>query len=416
MSQTVPITYKRPKLYSYQTAILDSPARYTCTEAATKVGKTTSHIVWLFEQALLCTVLGYKNASVWWVAPTFTQAKVAFDRMKAYIQPREFYKVNESNLIITLATGVKIHFKTAEKPDNLYGDDVYACVVDEASRVREAAWHALRTTVTSTGGKVKFIGNVRGRKNWFYKMCVRAKHRDGIANGGQYEYFKITAYDAAAEGMMTKDGRLFIEEIEDAKRDLPESVFKELYLAEASEDGSNPFGLSHIAGCIKPMSILPAICYGVDLAKSVDWTAIIGLDQVATVSDFRHFQKDWNQTTTEIIELPAQCPVAIDSTGVGDPIAEDVIRSRGDVEKYVFTQRSKQKLMEGLALAFQKRLLGIPEGIIRNELESFEYRYTRTGVVYSAPEGEHDDAVCALALAWHKYQTAAPAADGPSIW
>jgi hypothetical protein len=36
------------------------------------------------------------------------------------------------------------------------------------------------------------------------------------------------------------------------------------------------------------------------------------------------------------------------------------------------------------------------------ELETFEYEYTRTGVRYSAPEGLHDDCVCALALAVHK--------------
>lgn len=405
------ITYTRPKLYGYQTAILNSTARYTCTEAATKVGKTASHIVWLFEEALKCKT----NQSVWWVAPTFAQAKIAFDRMKVQIQPREIYKANESNLLITLITGVKLHFKTGEKPDNLYGDDVYACVVDEASRLREEAWHALRTTITSTGGKIKFIGNVRGTKNWYYKMCVRAKTRDNISNGGQYEYFKITAYDAASAGMKTKDGRPFIEEIEDAKRDLPESVFRELYLAEASEDGSNPFGLQHIAGCVRPISEQPAICYGVDLAKSVDWTAVVGLDRLAAVCDFRHFQKDWRQTTSEIIGLPSEASIAIDSTGVGDPISEDVARSRNDVEKYVFTQRSKQQLMEGLALAIQKRMIGFPNGVIRDELESFEYQYTRTGVTYSAPSGEHDDAVCALALAWHKFQTAAPSVDGPSF-
>jgi hypothetical protein len=406
------ISYTRPKMYPYQTAILNSQARYTCTEAATKIGKTASHIVWLFEEALKCKA----NQSVWWVAPTFVQAKIAFDRMKVQIQPRELYKSNESNLVITLITGAILHFKTGEKPDNLYGDDVYAIVVDEASRVREAAWHALRSTITSTGGKVKFIGNVRGMKNWYYKMCVRAKTRDNINNGGQYEYFKITAYDAADAGMMTKDGRPFADEIEDAKRDLPESVFRELYLAEASEDGSNPFGLSHIAGCVRPLSDQPTICYGVDLAKSVDWTAIVGLDRMANVSDIKHFQKDWRQTTDEIIALPKDCPIAIDSTGVGDPISEDVARNRNDVEKYVFTQRSKQQLMEGLALAIQKRLVGFPPGVLREELESFEYQYTRTGVVYSAPQGDHDDTVCAFALAWHKWQVASPASDGPNIW
>lgn len=405
------INYTRPKLYPYQTAILNSTARYTCTEAATKIGKTASHIVWLFEEALKCK----RNQSVWWVAPTYSQAKIAFDRMKVQISNRDLFKTNESDLLITLITGVKIHFKTGEKPDNLYGDDVYAVVVDEASRVREAAWHALRTTITSTGGKVKFIGNVRGVKNWYYKLCVRAKERDNIKNGGQYEYFKITAYDAAAAGMMTKDGRPFAEEIEEAKRDLPESVFNELYLAIASEDGSNPFGLPHIAGCVRPMSTQQPICYGIDLAKSVDWTAIIGLDRSASVSDFRHFQRSWNATTQEIVSLP-DIPMAVDSTGAGDPIVEEVQRGRSDVVGYHFSQRSKQQLMEGLALAIQKRLISFPDGVIRNELESFEYSYTRTGAIYSAPAGEHDDAVCALALAWWRWQQAAPAADGPSVW
>jgi hypothetical protein len=40
-----------------------------------------------------------------------------------------------------------------------------------------------------------------------------------------------------------------------------------------------------------------------------------------------------------------------------------------------------------------------PDGVIRRELESFEYVYSRTGIRYSAPEGFHDDAVCALAQA-----------------
>lgn len=30
--------------------------------------------------------------------------------------------------------GAEIHFKSADNPDNLYGEDVYACVFDEVSR------------------------------------------------------------------------------------------------------------------------------------------------------------------------------------------------------------------------------------------------------------------------------------------
>jgi hypothetical protein len=402
------IDYTRPFLYPYQTAILNCPARFTICEASTKVGKTASHIVWLFEQALVCKA----NQSVWWVAPTVAQAKIAFDRMKVQITDKEIYKANESLRTITLVTGAKIEFKTADKADNLYGDDVYAFVFDEFTRAREAAWFALRSTITSTGGKGKFIGNVKGKKNWGHKMAMRAKTEDDK----DYKYFKITAYDAAAAGMRTKDGRPFIEEIEAAKRDLPDSVFKELYLAEASEDGSNPFGLDHIRRCIYDESDREPICHGADLAKKRDWTVLTSLDQFGSVTKgWKRFQKDWKQTTEEILSLP-KGPIAIDSTGVGDPIGEDISSKRDDVELFVFTSRTKQQLIEGLAVAIQKRLISFPEGIISHELEQFEFVYTREGVRYSAPSGEHDDCVMSLALAWHKYKEASLYINGPSVF
>jgi len=413
----IKINYTRPPLYPYQTAILDCPARFTVTIASTKVGKTASHIVWLFEEALQCK----PNQSVWWIAPTFSQAKIAFDRMKVQISDRNFYKANETNLVIILITGAKIHFKTAEKPDNLYGDDVYAFVFDEFTRARETAWFALRSTITSTGGKGKFIGNAKSKKNWGYKLAMKAK-------GGQepdYQFFKITAYDAADCGMMTKDGRPFIEEIEAAKRDLPESVFNELYLAEASEDGSNPFGLKYIAAvCIPTLSTEPSVCHGIDVANKFDSTSIIGLDRLATMSHYHNFTRTgWPHVISTIKYLP-KVPAAMDSTGVGDPVHAEVQQNNPMIEGCIFTQQFKQRILEGLAVGIQGRKLLIADdgdvingtGKLRHQLEQFEITYTRTGVVYSAPEGEHDDDVCALALVWYKWQTASHMSDGPSVW
>lgn len=384
------IDYQRPFIYNYQRQILDSPARFTVTEASTKVGKTASHIIWLFEEALSLK----PNQAVWWVAPVYAQAEIAFNRMRNQVSDRNFFKANETKLKLTLPTGGIIQFKSAEKPDNLYGDDVYGAVFDEFTRAREEAWYALRSTLTATNGKCKFIGNVKGKKNWGYRLAQRAKQ-----NEQNFEYFKITAYDAANEGLLSFD------EIDQAKRDLPESVFKELYLAEPSDDGSNPFGIQYIDQCTYPISTNPAVCYGIDLAKSSDYTVIIGLDKNGTVCDFRRFQKDWRQTTQEILGLP-NVQIAIDSTGVGDPIGEDIARFR-DVELFKFTSSSKQQIMEGLAAAIQQRKIAFPDGVIKDELQNFEFEFTRTGVRYSAPAGLHDDAVCSLALAWHKFRTSA---------
>lgn len=399
------INYTRPFLYPYQSAILDSNSRYTITEAATKAGKTASHIVWLFEQALVCKA----NQSVWWVAPTIGQAKIAFDRMKVQVNDRNFFRVNETTRTLTLPHGSKIEFKTAEKPDNLYGDDVYAFVFDEFTRAREAAWFALRSTVTSTGGKGKFIGNVKGSKNWGHKLAMKAKANEDT----EYEYFKITAYDAANAGMRTKDGRPLLDEIQAAKKDLPENVFKELYLAEATDEGSNPFNLRAIRLCTEPISNLPAVCYGVDLAKSFDFSVEIGLDKFGQVCHFERYQRDWRQTTQSVLQLKK--PMAIDSTGVGDPIGEEIAAANFETELFKFTDQSRQQLLEGLAVAIQKRLITFPEGRITYELEQFEFVYTNSGVRYRAPEGEHDDCVMALALAWHRWKTAINMTGGPDI-
>jgi hypothetical protein len=105
-------------------------------------------------------------------------------------------------------------------------------------------------------------------------------------------------------------------------------------------------------------------------------------------------------------------PALVDSTGVGDPIVERLHRERPRVEGFKFTGGkggSKQQLMEGLAMAIQGGRVAFPDGPIVRELETYEYEYTRAGVVYTCPAGMHDDCVCALALAVQKSESAARA-------
>lgn len=211
-----------PKLTQYQKKILNSKARFTITEASTKVGKTFSHIIWLYGKAH--EGADYHGRNFWWVAPVYNQAKIAFNRLRRYLASTKLYQFNETNLIIYCPNGAEIHFKSAEKPDNLYGEDVYAAVFDEAPRAREESWFALRSTLTSTNAPCKLIGNFGGISNWVHKLKEKA------ATDKNYEYFKITCWDAIAEGIIDE------EEVLQAKKDLPEKIFKELYEAEASED------------------------------------------------------------------------------------------------------------------------------------------------------------------------------------
>ena len=394
------IEYERPYLYPKQFEAMFAPkdflgqaARYSFIEASTKAGKTHSAICWLFEQAYA----GQDGHNYWWVAPVYNQALIAYRRVKRAL-PRWIYKSNDSDRTITLVNGAVIWFKSGDDPDNLFGEDVYAAVVDEASRVKELAWNAVRSVLTFTRGPVRCIGNVKGRGNWFYRLAHQAKQgKPGLS------YHKITAYDAVAAGVLD------MAEIEDAKSVLPDHVFRELYLAEPSDDGNNPFGLKNIeAITVDAISSRPSIANGADLAKSRDWTVLLGLDREGWCCGFERWQAPWSITEDRLVDLIGSTPTLIDQTGVGDPIVERLQKRLPHIEGFVFTSRSKQQLMEGLAASIQSHEIRVPGGVITGELEVFEFEYTKSGVRYTAPEGYHDDCVVALALAVEKWRHIRP--------
>ena len=222
MNEIIEIEIERPALTSYQRDILYNGKRFTIVEASTKVGKTFCLIFWIFERAHAdWNEKGYNH---WWVAPTYAQARIAFERMKRAIVETGLYEVNETNMRITCPNGAIIHFRSGEVPDNLYGEDVYSIVFDEAPRGRVEAYYAVRSTITRTGGEMKLIGNFGGSANWMHLQKEKS-----VSDPENYAYFKITAYDAIKEGILTEESVL------QAQKDLPPKVFKALYLAEESE-------------------------------------------------------------------------------------------------------------------------------------------------------------------------------------
>lgn len=381
--------YQAQKLYPAQHDAIFDPRRYSLIEATTKSGKTAGCLIWLGEKALT----GTAGRHYWWVAPIRAQAKIAFDRLCVGLTPHEIRNPNISELKIDLINGTTIWFKGAEEPDSLYGEDVYAAVLDEASRMKEASFHAVRTTLTATRGHIRIIGNVKGRKNWFYKLSRKAEA--GERNMG---YHKITWQMAVAAKIL--DGA----EIEDAREKLPPAVFKELYDAEAADDEGNPFGIDAIRRCLIPtFSLKPIACWGWDLGKRQDWTVGTALDRAGDMVKWVRFQAPWADTKKRILAETAGKRALVDATGVGDPIAEDLARA-GNFTPFVYTMRTKQDLMERLQSDIQQKRLGLTGAVLQNELESFEYEYRGregrfTGVYYSAPPGMYDDCVNSLALA-----------------
>ena len=146
------IEYGGADLYPKQREAIFAPERIALCEASTKAGKSVGCLAWIFEEAIKL----HRGQNVWWVAPVFSQSEDMFRRMQLMI-PDAYYNRNLSKLTITLANGATIWFKSGNHSEDLYGADVYAVVLDEASRMGVDAWVAVRSTLSFTGGPVRMI-------------------------------------------------------------------------------------------------------------------------------------------------------------------------------------------------------------------------------------------------------------------
>ena len=371
------IEIKLPKPHAAQRAVLDSPARFRVMMCGRRFGKS------LISQNISIEN-GLNNKKVAYITPTYQLGKTFFQEI-CKVLPEKIYKKNESDLTINFITGGQIRFFTGERLDALRGLKFHLVIIDEASYIAnlQDGWlNSIRPTLTDYKGLAIFLSTPRG-KNFFYSLYMKGGEPD-------WEAFKFTTYD---------NPHIDPTEIDAAKFQLPNVVFEQEYMANPMENAANPFGSEHINSCVKDGIAGKAEYYGIDLAKSVDWTAIIGLDKLGQVVHFERFQKDWMQTKEAILRLPKNLPIMIDSTGVGDAIVEELQKKFTQMHGFKFTSTSKQQLLEALANSIQTKTISYPTGLIKEELEIFEYTFTSTGVRYSAPSGFHDDCVIALSLA-----------------
>jgi hypothetical protein len=215
----------------------------------------------------------------------------------------------------------------------------------------------------------------------------------------KYQFFEFSTFD---------NPYLTQSELREEIKDLPERVVQQEIYAQFLEDTGVVFrGVSAIANAT-PLPPLAGHYYtmGVDVAKVEDFTVISIFDRNTNAQVFQdRFNKlDWPYQKEKIKQYSSyynRAVVYLDATGVGDPIADDLLRDGVPVEPVKFSNESKKQLIERLSVYIEQkriRLLNIPESI--QELNSFTYDVSSTGKIrYEAPKGFHDDIVMATALA-----------------
>jgi len=367
-------------LHESQLSVFRTLRRFNVLEIGRRWGKTTFGQQIAIDDALSAQPVG-------WFAPSYKYLADPMREFERALKPI-IRRIDRVEKRMELLNGGSIDFWTLEDGDSGRGRSYRRVIIDEAGFAPNLldAWRAsIYPTLADRRGGALFLGTPKGTGD-FHKLYLQAERDDT----GDWRAFRLGS---------AANPHLDPGEIEIARRMLPTQIFDQEMLGIPADDGGNPFGIDAIRKCIGAMSTADPECWGVDLAKSQDWTVAVGLDRDGCICRLERWQSSWNVTREKLSRMIGDRPAQIDSTGVGDPIVEDLRKVCRRAEGFKFTSQSKQQLMEGLQVAIQTQEIRIPDGWLRAELDSFGFRYSGRGsVAYEATVG-HDDGVCALALA-----------------
>ena len=334
-----------------------------------------------------------------WVAPTYGVAERGVEAFRM-IAPDLVRVVGRmpSRVEFDLKAGpCRVWFLSADNPDSIRGFGFHGLVIDEAAAIPVDVWnYALRPTLAQTLGWGVFISTPAGR-NWFYDMFTRGVERQPGFRSFTFPS-NVSPYFPA-------------QEWEEARRTLPEDVFRQEYMAEFLEDSAGVF--RGIDACLvqgignreEVIGVGPVVV-GCDIAKHTDWTVLVAIDaKTGRCLEMERFnQLDWPVQRERIAVFAKRwrARLVMDATGVGDPVYDDLCRVLPSVTGFKITGASKRELVQGLMVAVEQRRVSWPAAwaVLTGEMKRYEYEMGPTGQIsYNAPSGYHDDCVIALALA-----------------
>jgi len=384
------------ELHEKQMEIFDAfkaGARFLVIACGRRFGKTM-----LCAFIVIWDSLTNKGHNVWIVAPTFPQTDILWEMVIQYMPKEYIRQIYEGRKLIELKNGSRIWAKSADNPQALVGRGLDLIVFDEASMVPIDAWNYMRPALGDRKGKAIFPTTPKG-KNWFYDIYMKDPKNGG--NDDDYHSFHYPSMDNE-----------FLDPTEFVKmtKDLPELMYRQEILADFIETGGEVFrNLNKVlCSCLEPPKSDHNYIGGIDLAKYQDFTVIMiaDMDSNAIVFYERFNKLDWDYQKVRIQQVLKSYNDAlafVDSTGVGDPIVEDLQRQGCNVKAFKFTTTSKKQVIENLMKMVDDSIISIPDiPEIRHEFSIFGFEQTQFGNVrYSAPDGQHDDIVIATALcAW----------------
>lgn len=382
-----------PKPHNAQRQIMASIARFKTVCCGRRFGKT----IFIPRMRVKRMLKGEPGS---YFAPNYKMLQQFYRDTKQMLDPI-ITDVSKQEHRFGFLGGGSYTMWSLDSPDSARGRKYGFADIDEAAMIPglEDAWNAvIRPTLTDLEGDAGFWSTPKGL-NHFFTLFSK-----GQEPGNDWESFQ---FPTSANPYINPS------EIEAARLDLPEDIFRQEYLAEFIQ-GEGAVFRNITANLYEGKETVEAhkghvLIAGVDWGAVNDFTVIsIACESCAKEVELDRFNKiDWDFQRARLSNLIEKWNVSFtlaEENSIGSPNLEALQKQlpRRKIAGFMTTAQSKPALIQSLALCLEQeemKWLNIP--IATRELEAYEAKRNEVTnrIQYSAPPGFHDDTVIARALA-----------------
>ncbi|MBZ0306096.1 MAG: hypothetical protein K8I82_08525, partial [Anaerolineae bacterium] len=289
-----------------QWVILNHPGRFRVVACGRRFGKTE-----LGKLEVVLSLLEKRNATLWWVSPTYKMALEVWNSLAAQLAPTA-EKIDRANYGILLPGSRSVSIRSAHDPEKLRGVGLDFLVIDEAAFCEPEVWQVLRPALADKLGRALFLSTPRGR-NWFWQLY--SKGLDPLEN------------EWVSWQMPTRANLLIpASEISAARRDMPERMYQQEFEALFLEDYGVVF--RGVLDCVRTEKsrhrMHEPVVMGLDWGRVNDYTVAVVLGTVSrqVLAIDRFNQVNWAVQRSRLRQLAAAWQPEIimaEANSIGSP-------------------------------------------------------------------------------------------------
>ncbi|GAB3669535.1 phage terminase large subunit [Halopiger thermotolerans] len=410
-------------VHEKQREVLESDARFRVCRWGRRAGKNVTGAIDVLEYARRPEASQWgpddpRKVLVWWVGPTYDQAnKHGYDKIKSAIPDAWIADYGESKpYFIELINGVRIEFRTFDRPKSLQGEGVDRIVLDEADQMREGIWYGdLEPMLLDSQGCALIISKPYRPRSWFHRFFDYGQSADYP----EYESWHATS----------ADNPFLAENPEDKRGSVPEHIFQREYLAQLPDDGGQVFRdlddtlftgdydvtidreydvSGEFVGEVRrdPNAVTAPVAIGADFARSRDYRVTLAVDGAGDLAYYHRAQNEsWDGIEDHIRGVyETYGGTVLPDASRDNKIVSDLDGAGVPIEPVAFSPKMKKQLIETLATLVEAGDLTVPDiealDQLHLELRQLQEDVSDSGYTrYHAPDNGFDDSVDSFALA-----------------